>query len=198
MLLTVATLCVLLRGLRLFNCVAPSTQDHYRFYHILYILWITNLSSIWNIVTYGQDMQKACEYWHTQTRIARHFFHGPTAPTVPGSPECRGFTITLRHTTFVRTWMSDQPVAETSTWQYTTLKRDRLPCPRQDSNPHFQERAAVNPCLRSRGQWDWQKSFFTLVIYRVRRHGTRNKWKSVCQCTFCSTQMQNGQWENQS
>jgi len=36
-------------------------------------------------------------------------------------------------------WTSDQPVAETSTWQHTTLTRDRNPCPRLDSNPQSQE-----------------------------------------------------------
>jgi hypothetical protein len=35
-------------------------------------------------------------------------------------------------------WTSDQPVAETSTWQLTTLTRDRHPCPRRDSNPQSQ------------------------------------------------------------
>jgi len=32
-------------------------------------------------------------------------------------------------------WTSDQPVAPTSAWQHTTLKRDRQPCPGWDSNP---------------------------------------------------------------
>jgi hypothetical protein len=35
-------------------------------------------------------------------------------------------------------WTSDQLVAETSTWQHTTLTRDRHPCPRWDSNPRSQ------------------------------------------------------------
>jgi len=35
-------------------------------------------------------------------------------------------------------WTSDQPVAETSTWQHTTLKRDRHECPRRYSNPQSQ------------------------------------------------------------
>jgi len=33
-------------------------------------------------------------------------------------------------------WTSDQPVAETSAWQHTTLTRDRQPCPWQDLNPY--------------------------------------------------------------
>jgi hypothetical protein len=36
-------------------------------------------------------------------------------------------------------WTRDQPGAETSTWQYTTIKRDRLSCPGRDSNPHSQQ-----------------------------------------------------------
>jgi len=32
-------------------------------------------------------------------------------------------------------WTSDRPVPKTSTWQKRTLKRDRHPCPQQDSNP---------------------------------------------------------------
>jgi hypothetical protein len=50
----------------------------------------------------------------------------------------RGFTIThfldTPHSVGLL-WTRDQLVAETSTWQHTTLTRDRHPCPRQDSNP---------------------------------------------------------------
>jgi len=87
-------MCVTLMCLRLFNSVVPGTQDHYRFFHILYILSITNHSSIWNIDTYGQDMQQACEYvlyiyiytyvniqyiyvyTHTHTKLYAEYFKG--------------------------------------------------------------------------------------------------------------------------
>jgi len=36
-------------------------------------------------------------------------------------------------------WTSDQPDLETSTWQHTTLTRDRNPWRRWDSNLQFQE-----------------------------------------------------------
>ena len=36
-------------------------------------------------------------------------------------------------------WTSDQPVAETSTLQHTTLTRDNPPCLRRDSNPQSQQ-----------------------------------------------------------
>ena len=42
-------------------------------------------------------------------------------------------------------WTSDQSVAETSTWQQTTLTTDKLPCPRWDSNPRSQQASGRRP-----------------------------------------------------
>ena len=36
-------------------------------------------------------------------------------------------------------WTSDRYVAETSTWQHTTITREKHPCPRRDSNPQSQQ-----------------------------------------------------------
>jgi hypothetical protein len=36
-------------------------------------------------------------------------------------------------------WTSDRPVVEISTWQQTSLTRDRHPCPQLDSNPQSQQ-----------------------------------------------------------
>jgi hypothetical protein len=44
-------------------------------------------------------------------------------------------------------WTKDQFVAEASTWQHTTIIRDRHPCPRRDSNPNPSKRAAADPRL---------------------------------------------------
>jgi hypothetical protein len=44
---------------------------------------------------------------------------------------------------------SDRPVAETSTWQHTTLTRDRHPCTSWDSSP----RSAADARLTPRGHW---------------------------------------------
>ena len=42
-------------------------------------------------------------------------------------------------------WTSDQPVAETSTWQHTTLTIDRHPYPWQDSNPQSKQVSGRRP-----------------------------------------------------
>jgi hypothetical protein len=74
------------------------------------------------------------------------FPHGTTAPSGPGLPHYRSFTITLRHTHAVGLlWTSDQPVAGVSTSQQTTLTRDRHPCPRRDSNPQSQQASGHRP-----------------------------------------------------
>ena len=49
-------------------------------------------------------------------------------------------------------WRSNQPDAWVSTWQQTTLTRDRHPCPWRDSNPLSQpSERPQTPHLRSRG-----------------------------------------------
>jgi len=40
---------------------------------------------------------------------------------------------------------SDRSFAGTSTWRYTTLTRDRLPFPRQDSKPQTQQASGSRP-----------------------------------------------------
>jgi hypothetical protein len=54
-----------------------------------------------------------------------------TAPSGPGPPHSRGFQITHNYApqSVGLLWTSDQLVAETCTWQHTTLTTDKLPCP---------------------------------------------------------------------
>ena len=53
-------------------------------------------------------------------------------------------------------WTSDQVVAETSTWQYTTLTSDRHQCPLQDSNAQTQGAGGRRPARghREHGYWE--------------------------------------------
>ena len=41
--------------------------------------------------------------------------------------------------------MSHQLVAETSTWQHTTLTTEKYPCPRWDSKPRSQQASGLRP-----------------------------------------------------
>ena len=54
-------------------------------------------------------------------------------------------------------WTSDQFVAETSTWQHTTLTTDKHPCPHIGIRTHDLSRlAAADLRLRPRGYWGRQ------------------------------------------
>ena len=66
-----------------------------------------------------------------------------------------------------RLWTSDQPDAETSTWQHTTLTRDRHPCPGGIWTHNPRKLAAADPCLRPRGHWDrhWLQILILILIY---------------------------------
>jgi hypothetical protein len=63
------------------------------------------------------------------------FFYGSTALYGPGPP--RFVKVSWPHTldtpqSVGLLWTRDQLVAETSTWQHTTVTKDRHPCPRWD------------------------------------------------------------------
>jgi hypothetical protein len=62
-----------------------------------------------------------------------------TAPVGPGSPHCRGFTITLRHITLGRTPLDEWSARRWKLWQHTTLTRDKRTCSRRDSNRQSQQ-----------------------------------------------------------
>jgi len=44
-------------------------------------------------------------------------------------------------------WTSDTPGTETSTWQQTTITRDRHSCPRRHSNSQSQQASRYRPAL---------------------------------------------------
>ena len=75
-------------------------------------------------------------YKRSHTNNILFSFGGTTTPSELGPPYYPGFTITLNQTphSVGILWTSDQPDAEISTWQHTTLTRDRHLCPRRESN----------------------------------------------------------------
>ena len=72
---------------------------------------------------------------------------GVTAPSGPRPPHSRGFWITHNDApqSVGLLWTSDQIMAETSTWQHTTLATDRHPCLRWDSNSQSQQASGPKP-----------------------------------------------------
>jgi hypothetical protein len=68
-------------------------------------------------------------------------------------------------------WTRNQLVAETSTWQHTTLTRDRHPCPGAIRTHSPSKRTAADPRLRPRGRWDRLTPCFraNLVIFLLFR-----------------------------
>ena len=82
-------------------------------------------------------------------RIIISFFHSCGAAAQRGlwARHSRGFQITYNDApqSVGLLWTSYQIVAETSTWQHTTLKRNRHPCPRRDSNPQYQQASGRRP-----------------------------------------------------
>jgi hypothetical protein len=80
-------------------------------------------------------------------------------------------------------WTSDQPDAETSTWQHTTLTSDKHPCPRRNSNPQFQQASGRKPT-------PWTALPLELA-YIVLQH------LNVMWCftyALCKTHTRNGKW----
>jgi hypothetical protein len=74
------------------------------------------------------------------------FFYGWTALVGRGLPLLRFRDHTQWHTHSVGLfWTSDRPVAEPSTWEHTTLTRNRHPCPRLDSNPQSHQASGRRP-----------------------------------------------------
>ena len=71
-------------------------------------------------------------------------------------------------------WTSDQPVAETSTWQHAKLTTDRHPWHRQDSNPQLLQES-YRRLIRS-GHWDRHLKLYGQYF------STSAKKGRVCSC----------------
>ena len=95
------------------------------------------------------------------------FFHGTTVPSGPGSPQFRGFIITLRHTTLGRI-----PLDEWSASCRDLCLTTHIHSQETDIHPPggFQtryptKRAAADPRLRPRGHW-WKKCSWWMLSSR--------------------------------
>ena len=100
----------------------------------------------------NHDNQKSPQYLHTCSFLrckyeqsVRFSSHGSTAP------ECLGLLNEVprshsdtQHSVWLL-WASDRPVAEISTWKYTTVTTDGHPCPDGISARNPSKRAAEDP-----------------------------------------------------
>jgi len=76
-----------------------------------------------------------------------YFFLWRCGPTGPGPSHSWGFWMTLNDApqSVGLLWKSDQLVAETSTWQHTTLPVDEHPRPQRDPNSQSQQASGRRP-----------------------------------------------------
>ena len=93
-----------------------------------------------------------CVWLYLQLRLNYFSFfllaqQPPSPPNGPGPPHSRGFWNTHSDSphSVVILWTSDQPIAETSTWQHTTLTTDKHPYHRWDSNRKSQQGRSRRP-----------------------------------------------------
>jgi len=93
---------------------------------------------------------------------------------------CRGVVVELNHTQWHAhsvglLWTRDRAVAETSTWQHTTLTRDRHDLSDiRTRDPR--KRKAADPCLRQRGHWDVLTLLLSIGRLQLKCDGTR--WRT--------------------
>jgi hypothetical protein len=94
------------------------------------------------------------EYKCQPLQISANFF-----PSRPRPPHYRYFAIIVRHTTLGITPLDEWSARrKRSTWQHTTVTRERHTCPGGIRTRNPSERAAEDPRLRPCGQWDRQIS----------------------------------------
>jgi hypothetical protein len=97
--------------------------------------------------------------------VVNIFYYGATALVGQRPPHYRGFTHSDTTHIVGLLWTSDQPGAETSTWQYTTLTTDRHTFLTGGIRKHNVSKwAAADPHLRPRGHWDRQCCKIPILI----------------------------------
>ena len=116
---------------------------------------------------------------------------------LPTPWRCRGLLshlITMTHTHSVGLlWMRDRPVAENTTWQHTTYRRDQHPLPRRNSNPQSQQTSGRRPTPLNAwplGGWpcfcyvqNWN-SFYALT-HILKPNTLATSMCCVMECTIC-------------
>ena len=108
-------------------------------------------------ITKPQSSSNICSNWRSGLHNAKFFFHVATAPSGPATSHCRGFTMTIRHTTLSRTPVDERSGRRRDLYliTYNTHKRQiHTPPPGGIRTRSPSKRAAEDPRLRPRCQWD--------------------------------------------
>jgi hypothetical protein len=101
---------------------------------------LAGLVDVWHHVETYSTSQKILSSW-----LVSFLLPFSVWPLLHNHSRCREFllyliTLSDTHTHLVGLlWKRDRPVAETCTWQQTTLTRDRHPFIRRESNPQFHD-----------------------------------------------------------
>jgi hypothetical protein len=121
---------------------------------ILINLWRMTCRSVWYIAVEWEQCQKQLQIYYKNILFIIVLLYGATAPSGPGPSHYQGFKSTFDTPyTLGLLWTSDQPDAETSTWQHITFTRDiHAPGGIRTRNPS--KWAAADPRLKPRGHCD--------------------------------------------
>jgi len=91
--------------------------------------------------------------------------HGASAPSEPGPPHYRGFTFTLRHTTFGRV---SRPTQRPLTDNTQHSKQTDIQAPGGIRTRYLSKRTAADPRFRPRGHWDRQQLIYCILCLNCR------------------------------
>jgi hypothetical protein len=118
-----------------FHESSHSDQCHFR---------TLTICAVQNVVEYSAVLVVVC-FWHDSppSQVGQGLLIQEVSRSRNDAPQSIGLLCT-----------SDQPVAETSTWQHTTLTTDKHPCPGGIQTHNLSRRAAADLRLRRRGHWD--------------------------------------------
>ena len=72
-----------------------------------------------------------------------------------------------------------------STWQHTTLKRDRHPCPSGIWTRNPSKRETADRCLRPHGHWNWITYYLIhIVLNLLNKTPIISQHHHICNCCF--------------
>ena len=139
------------------------------------VLAVDFMTAYWELkIKLHSFLTSAYTHTHTHTHIYIYiyvylFVCFPVVTTHCGCINLLVFEVSWSHNDAPQSvrilWTSDQSVAETCTWQHTTLTTDKHPCP-SGIRTHYLSRWAVEDLsLRPRGQWDRPRQYIYIYIY---------------------------------